>query len=574
MAQLEKFFYHAVEGPPSETPEGEHELVFRGAGIRSAAEPPERFSSDEAAARFHLSRVLASDPRPTFRGVVAPERAGLVPDLKLVDTQDLPQTNTRLVRFEQTYERIPIFGSRAVCELDDDRNLVSAEGAVDAVRGVKPLASVSAADALEAVAEFTGAERSKLEAVAAPVLNFFKDPNRGDWHLVYHFTRVPAPPRDYVPTTGGHGLAPTPRALHPLFDYLVDAHRAEVVYSFSSTPLVTTPAIVVWCKGVDEDDREIQFFGNRVSGQFEMRDPSRRIATHDLGLQDLDDVVRDNQVDVAKLGDPIRNTSDDWADTARGAISAHANASIVYRFYKSILDRNSIDNNNMAVVNVVNCVSEEADQPPNWRNACWYCDQMWYGQAQDEDGRLVSFSRFLDVIAHELTHGVTQFSSNLVYDGESGALNESFSDIFGAIIRNWDWSTQDGGDVSTWIWEIGSGLGENGLPIRDMSDPSRTKDPDHMGGYVPGGDVHVNSNIHNKAAYNLITATDENGRVFTPQEAAYLYYLTLVRLTPLATFSDVRRTLISVASTMYGDDDERVRKVAAIGRAYDAVGID
>ena len=574
MAQLEKFFYHAVEGPPTESPAGRHELVLRGGGLRKVDEGPERFNSDEAAARFHLSRVLESDPRPTFRGVVAPDRAELVPDLKLVDTQDLPQTNTRLVRFEQTHARIPIFGSRAVCELDGERNLVSAEGAVDIVRDVSPIASVSAAEALEAVAQFTGADAAKLDGVAAPALNFFKEPQTGDWHLVYHLTRVPAAPRDYVPDARGHGLAPTPRSLHPRFDYLVDAHDAQVVYWFSSTPLVAAPAIPVKCKGVDEEDREIEFWGRRVNGQFEMRDALRDIETHDLGLQDLDEVVHENEVDVAKLGDPVRNPSADWADTARGAISAHDNATKVYLFYKSVLDRDGVDNKGMALVNVVNCISAASDAPPNWRNACWYCNRMWYGQALDESGRLVSFSRFLDVIAHELTHGVTQFSSDLVYRDESGALNESFSDIFGAIIRNWDWSTQDGGDVSTWIWEIGSGLGENGLPIRDMSDPSRTKDPDHMGGYVPGGDVHVNSNIHNKAAYHLATATDEDGQVFTPREVAYLYYLSLVRLMPLASFSDVRRTLISVASTMYGDADERIRKVAAIGRAYDAVGID
>jgi bacillolysin len=573
MTQLEKFFYHAVEGPPSEPPAGRHELVLRGAAVEGEAEPPERFNSDEAAARFHLSRLLGSDSRAAFRGVVAPDRAELVPDLKLVDTQTLSQTNTSLVRFEQTHERIPIFGSRAVCELDSEQKLVSAEGAVDTVHDVSPIASLSPAEALDRLADFTGTDASKLVGVAAPALNFFKDEEHGNWRLVYHLTRVPAAPRDFVPEARGHGLALTPRALHPLFDYLVDAHDGKVVYFFSSTPLVAAPAIPVKCTGVDEDDEQIEFWGRRVQDQFEMRDALRDIETHDLGLQDLDDVVQNNEVDVQKLGDPVRHPSANWTDTARGAISAHANATKVYLFYKSILDRDGIDNKGMALVNVVNCTSAQADSPPNWRNACWYCNCMWYGQAADEDGRLVSYSRFLDVIAHELTHGVTEFSSALVYRDESGALNESFSDIFGIIIRNWDWSTPDGGDPSTWTWEIGSGLGADGGPIRDMSNPSVTRDPDHMSKYVPRGDVHVNSNIHNKAAYGLITATDEDGRVFTPQEAAYLYYLSLVRLTPLATFSDVRRTLISVASTMYGDADERTRKIAAIGQAYDAVGI-
>ena len=201
---------------------------------------------------------------------------------------------------------------------------------------------------------------------------------------------------------------------------------------------------------------------------------------------------------------------------------------------------------------------------------------MWYGQKL-ENGKSRSYSRYLDVIAHELTHGVTQYTSNLVYQGQSGALNESFSDIFGVIIKNWfakKWTSPQG-----WDWEIGSGLGQGGLPLRDLSNPRRTGDPDHMNSFVrtwaDSGGVHTNSNIHNKACYNLMTSKDESGNyLFGPEESAVLYYLCLVRLNSQATFPKVLQVLIDVANTYYaGDPAERDRKIAAITNAYHGVGI-
>jgi bacillolysin len=86
--------------------------------------------------------------------------------------------------------------------------------------------------------------------------------------------------------------------------------------------------------------------------------------------------------------------------------------------------------------------------------------------------------------------------------------------------------------------------------------------------------VHVYSNIHNKAAYNVLMSKDGAGkRVFPPDEVAVLYYLTLTRLDRLATFEKALGVLLDVAKTYYGDAEERERKVNAITDAYEAVGI-
>ena len=89
------------------------------------------------------------------------------------------------------------------------------------------------------------------------------------------------------------------------------------------------------------------------------------------------------------------------------------------------------------------------------------------------------------------------------------------------------------------------------------------------------GGVHTNSNIHNKAAYNVLTAQDANGaRVFTPTEVAVLYYLCLSRLSSMATFADVLRELVAVASIYYaGDPVKKTERVTCLTAAYQAVGI-
>ena len=133
--------------------------------------------------------------------------------------------------------------------------------------------------------------------------------------------------------------------------------------------------------------------------------------------------------------------------------------------------------------------------------------------------------------------------------------------------------------MSTWDWELGPGFGQAGGPLRDLSDPTRTGDRDHYDNRYTGhqdyGGVHTNSGINNKAAFLLLTGTDDSGtRNLDVEEAAVLLYLAMTRLPPLATMSDARAMLLSVARTFYsGDLSKAEQKTAAIAAAYDAVGV-
>jgi bacillolysin len=562
MAELQRFHFHAGDTPVEDA----GRAALRGVrGAREAAGAPAGFHSDEAAARYHLSHLLAGDDRPGLRSITSPERAERVPDLRLQSTQDLPQTNTRLVTFTQTKDNIPIFASKAVCEIDEQRALVSASGRVGRVKDVSPFPSVSQEEALRAIADFAGSDPGEI---APGVLNFYEDEETG-WHLVFVFDRVPVAPKEMREHAKGHGLGSSPRSRNPLVTYLVDAHSGKVVFHFSDSPLLAAPLPVpTTVTGIGEDGGAVEIWGELVEDRFRLSDPLRDIKTYDLAFGDIDGAV---------LTDPYASDDAQLGDDCRGLTSAHANATKVFDFINGVLLRDGIDGLGMELINVVNVTSAADEAPPAWHNAVWWDDRMWYGQAPGADGKLVSFARHLDVIAHELTHGVTQYTADLVYKNQSGALNESFSDIFGIIIKNW--TPPDGGDVGTWDWQLGRGLGPGGGPLRDLSDPASTGDPAHMDDYVvtylDEGGVHINSNIHNKAAHNVLTATDASGGyVFTPREVSYLYYLALTRLGRLDGFDDALEALVTVAMTYYaGDPAKRDARVAALRNAYGMVGI-
>jgi bacillolysin/neutral peptidase B len=544
-------------------------LGLRGVGTATGRNAP--FNNDEAAARFYLSNFLGQDERPGIRGISAPDKPGLVPDMQTVSVQDVPQTNTRLVRFQQTQSRIPIFGTLAVVELDQNRELVSINADIAEIRGVSAVASISPANAVERIAAAVNLVPGRLEYSSSAELYFFHDDDNNLWRLTYYLSKVRAAPPTFLAQpleerSSGHGFGRSPRVDKPHFDYLVDAHSGEIVFYFPSCPMMAIP-VPSKLIGRDEEGHAQSLWGNLNNASFELFDPMRRIRTYDFALNDIDNDPFPKTVIVSQQAS-VQSTA---------AVSAHVNATRVYDFYKSILLRDGIDDKGMDLISAINCTYPRDENPPEWHNAVWYDNRMWYGQIRDSQGEFRSYSRYLDVIAHELTHGITEYTSNLIYRNQSGALNESFSDIFGIIIKNW--YLTDPNSVANWNWELGAGLGHNGLPLRDMRDPTRTADPDHMNQYVrtfsDNGGVHTNSNIHNKAAYKVLTSKDSNDTyAFTPREAATLYYLSLAHLSRAADFSAARQALVDVAKTYYaGDRKEVAAKTAAIESAYDGVGI-
>jgi Zn-dependent metalloprotease len=238
-----------------------------------------------------------------------------------------------------------------------------------------------------------------------------------------------------------------------------------------------------------------------------------------------------------------------------------------YNFYKQIFGRNSVDNRGQRLNSTVR-YREEPDEA--FDNAFWNGEQMVYGSG---DG--VAFTRFtidLDVIGHELTHGVTQNEAALVYHKEPGALNESMSDVFGSMVKQW----KLGQTVAQADWLIGAQLLiEQGQALRSMKAPGTAYDndsmgkdpqPDRMSKYLhladsPRGDsggVHINSGIPNRAFY---LACVNLGAAHAWDKAGRVWYAALTsRLTATAHFRDAAAATITIANeTLSAHDAAAVR---------------
>lgn len=553
----------------------------RSADDRAYVEPEVSFAAGEAPdlaalAQHYLTRVLALETASdlSFDGAATP-----APEVALTSVQASKLTATSVVRFTQARAQIPIFGSHMVVELDTAGKLVGVDAELAAVHDVSPTPTLDPAQAAARIAAFVGLAPAALE-VGAPVLHYYHDDEDGDgdgdrWHLVWVFRDVPAAPPGAGHGHAGRGHGRSPRTRAPRMHYLVDAHDGEVVLHYSAAPraAATTPEVPIRCHGVDELGVRHEFYGRAVDGGFALHDPLR-------GLQTLDLAGGDISVEPIRLPKaPIRHPEAEFGAEFGAAVAAHVNVARVLDFYRSILLRDSVDDRGLEIVSVVHCISSEDEDPPDWGNAIWWNGRMWYGQMRTPDGETRSLSGYLDIIAHELTHGLIEHTADLIYKGQSGALNESLCDIFGVIVANW-YQVGTDSDTDKWSWQIGPGLGEDGKQIRDLQDPTRTGDPGHMKDYLrtrhDDGGVHTNSNIHNKAAYHLLTATDSKGdKQLTPREAAMLYYMCLMRLPQRASFARTLRGLLDVARAYFaGDAAVQARKLAAIEKAYGRVGIE
>jgi Zn-dependent metalloprotease len=244
-------------------------------------------------------------------------------------------------------------------------------------------------------------------------------------------------------------------------------------------------------------------------------------------------------------------------------------AGVVRKYFKQELNRASIDNLGMdLILNVHFGVS--------FMNAFWDGDEMTFG---DGDGNIfVSFARSLDVVAHELAHGVTQFTANLDYYSQSGALNEHFSDVFGSAITQHH-KKQDAGQADWLIGDEIMGPTLFGEALRSMKAPGSAYDnpligqdpqPDHMSNYYAGPadnqGVHINSGIPNKAFYLVASA------IGTPK-ATKIWYHALQNLWPTANFADAVQVLVNSAQILTKDKVVPLGSTQTVRAAFKSVGL-
>ncbi|SNQ50701.1 Extracellular metalloprotease (fragment) [Frankia canadensis] len=240
-----------------------------------------------------------------------------------------------------------------------------------------------------------------------------------------------------------------------------------------------------------------------------------------------------------------------------------------FAFYAAVLGRDSIDDEGMSLLATVH-------YGDHYDNAFWNGRQMVFG---DGDGEL--FHRFtvsLDIIGHELTHGVTEDEAALMYVNQSGALNESVSDVFGSLVKQY----ARGETAEQADWLIGDELltdAVQGVALRSLKAPGTAYDdpvlgddiqPAHMDGYVrttsDNGGVHINSGIPNRAFY--LAASALGGHAWDRAGRIWYESLRAPQVRPNATFRSFAAVTVRQAGVLFGAEERQ-----AVSEAWREVGV-
>ena len=436
---------------------------------------------------------LAASPEDAARGFLAVygNLFGLddaYRDLTVMKERSLAD-GRNFVRFQQTYQGIPIIGGEVIVQVGAGRDIISTNGELlpDLDLDISPRITAETArqTALTLVTKNYDLSQAEL-TTSEPELWIYNPMLMGGPGLRFN--------------TLVWRVEVTPLELAPIDEFvLIDAHVGAVTLNFNQTHIIK----------------------NRQ--------------TYDANnLTTLPGTL------VCNEGNPLCAGGD------AHEVAAHTYAGDTYDYYFAEHGRDSINNAGMTMISTVHF-------GVNFANAFWNGSQMVYGDA-------FGFAQADDVVAHELTHGVTNFESNLFYYYQSGSINESLSDVWGEFV---DQNNGAGTDTAGVRWQMGedvTGLGA----IRNMQNPPLFNDPDRMTSpnYVcdqtelstgdgDNGGVHSNSGVNNKAAYLMTDGDTFNGQTVTGlghAKVADLYYEVQTNmLTSAADYADLYDALIQAS---------------------------
>lgn len=345
--------------------------------------------------------------------------------------------------------------------------------------------------------------------------------------------------------------------------YFIDRETGQIVEKYNAT-MQDGPATA---QGTDGNGQTQTIHSYLYQGLYYILDASRPMWSAqqtDLlndpkgGIMSLD--VRNTDIDSTTFY-YITSSANTWTDPV--AVSAHSYIGKAYQYYYDTHQRNSIDDAKMTLISVIHVTNGGNSYP----NAYWNGKFMVFGDGGDYF-RPLAYG--LDVVVHELTHGVVTFTVDLEYKFQSGALNEAFADWGGVMVDREDWLM--GEDV------VKQPAFPIGIPMRDMSDPHNQGTPSddywlpaHMSEFKTmtldddNGGVHINVGIINKATYLI-------GNSLGKDKLEKIYYRVLNSryLTKQAEFVDMRLGCVQAATDLYGAAST---EVTAVKSAFDQVGI-
>lgn len=345
-------------------------------------------------------------------------------------------------------------------------------------------------------------------------------------------------------------------ATAPLYraDVYIDAKTGQFIFENKRIHHANVPAT-----GTSLYNGTVSFTADNASGPYRLRQTA-----DGNGIQTFD---MNNSTNYNSAVD-VTSSSTNFTSNPTG-VQAHFGAERTHKYFSQKHGRNSYNNAGAIIKSYVSYSS-------NYVNAFWDGSRMTYGDGDGVNyGPLVS----LDICGHEIAHGVTEYSANLVYSYQSGALNESFSDIFGESIEKFASGTND------WLMGDDIGAGGSGGALRSMSNPNAYGDPDtYLGtnwysGSGDNGGVHINSGVQNFWFYVLSvgkSGTNDLGNSYNvsgigmDKAAAIAYRNLTVYLNSNSQYSDARNGAIQAARDLYGSGSP---EEIATTNAWYAVGV-
>jgi thermolysin len=480
--------------------------------------------------------------------------------------EDTQLSGRRTERADQYYRGVRVFGADISRQMDDKGVVLSLFGNLYSEIDISPDPAISADAIKTTVSRLAGldqAETNDPELVVLPI------DDGATYRLAWRMRAV------------------TDSA--DILQYFLDAQTGDVLRQYSDRQ---TQTAVGRATGVLGDSKKISVSG--AAGNFSARDLLRPplVETADMKgdpirtLNYLDGRIFLGAADVAADSD------NNWTD---GPVSdAHVYAGFTYDYLFKRFGRRGLDNNNIRIRSLVHPVRRTAGDfglyfnlfPDFFVNAFYAGGGvMVYGvglppgfTAGGQSWNHLAGA--LDIVAHELTHGVTEYSSNLIYRNESGALNEAFSDIIGTSVEFF-FQPAGGGDLRA-DYLCGEDVVKPG-GLRSMENPQAYGDPDHYSrrflGMADNGGVHINSGIANHAFYLAIEGGTNRTSGLGVQgvgaanrdQIEKVFYRAFTSMLPTnATFALARAATIQAARDLYGADSNPER---AVTQAWTAVGV-
>jgi Zn-dependent metalloprotease len=466
-------------------------------------------------------------------------------------------------RYAQTFEGLPVYGADMTRQTSNGLT-VSVFGTMYSGIDLDTTPALGVADAAAIVARESGVA---LGPARQPEL------------LVY-------------PLDGGYRLAYRARAfsLEGGTEFFIDANTGAVIVRLDAVQRQTAIGHGAGVLG-DEKKMSVTPLGGAFIAEDGLRPPG--LLTFDMKGNLIRTINFLNGFGFLGVSDVGASSNNVWSDPV--VVDAHAYSGYVYDYFYRRFGRKSVDNQDLTLINVVHPVSrgDFASQDPSvqgafYLNASYYGGGiMLYGEGLPSSltigGQQWNYlAGALDVVGHELTHGVTDYSSGLIYAGESGALNESFSDMMGTAVEFFYQPPGEGPLHADYL------CGEDVVTpggIRSLANPAAYGQPDHYSRRLiappedDNGGVHTNSGIPNQVYYLAIEGgvnrtSGQSVQGVGPanrEQIEKVMYRAFTELMPAsATFSVARAATIQAARDLYGSGSNAER---AITQAWDAVGI-